>query len=242
MNYLIMLIVLVVFGCIYFPIVYKKKKEASTISSNNFQAMKNQLTNTPTQEFKSADHKCILSIDENAGKINFTTEQSNKTYDITDILGIQPINHGSTSHDTRTRENVFGNLSSTTTTTSKISRVELRISVKDMVTPYYSIFFYNGPVGVALGHPYLEKAETKLNHWIGIINVMMSRANEGLNRIDGSPTNIHNIIGSSTAQAQETQPQPQNSLADELIKISNLLQQGMITQDEYNSLKAKLIS
>jgi hypothetical protein len=227
MSYLLAIIVGLTVGILYNVKQMKKKKKALNKSSINFEAMKNQLTNTPTQEFMSADHKCILSIDENAGKINFTTEQSNKTYDITDILGIQPINHGSTSHDTTTRENVFGNLSSTTRTNRKVSGLELRITVKDMVTPYYSIFFYNGPIAVNEGHPYLEKAETKLNHWIGIINVMLSRGNG---------------TESATTQAQVTQSQPQNSVADELVKISNLLQEGMITQDEYNTLKAKLIS
>jgi len=205
--------------------VNKKKREASTISSNNFQAMKNQLTNTPTQEFMSADHKCILSFDETAGKINFTTEESNKTYDITDILGIQPISHGSTSQDTTTSENVFGNLSSTTRTSRKVSRLELKFTVKDMVTPHHSIFFYHGPISVNEGHPYLVKAETQMNHWIGMLSVLLSRESE-----------------TESAAAQVTQSQPQNSVADELVKISSLLQQGMITQDEYNSLKSKLIS
>ncbi|OAB35935.1 SHOCT domain-containing protein [Paenibacillus glacialis] len=236
MSYVIAIIIGLTVGILFNIRMKKKRQAALNKSSNQLQAMKNQLTNTPTQEFMSADNKCLLSLDETAGKINFTTEESNKTYDMTDILGIQPISHGSTSQDTTTRENVFGNLSSTTRTSRKVSRLELKITVKDMVTPHHSIFFYHGPFAVNEGHPYLEKAETKMNHWIGILNVMMSRGNG----IDEVSANIHNIMES--AKAQVTQLQPQNSVADELVKISNLLQQGMITQDEYNSLKAKLIS
>lgn len=248
MNYLIALIVLVIFGCIYFPIVNKKNKAANKKSLNNFQIMKNQLTNNPTQEFISADNKYILSIDETARKINFITEQSHKTYDISDILGTQIIRHVSTSHKTTTRENVFGNMSSNTTTDKKISQIELKISMNDMEMPYYSILFFDSPFGVSEGHPYLEKPESKINHWIAMINIMRGKGNgiriEGLSGIQGLPANLQTILESATAQAEITliPSEPQDSVADELIKISNLLQQGMITQDEYNTLKSKLIS
>ncbi|WP_438349418.1 hypothetical protein ACP8HI_01645 [Paenibacillus sp. FA6] len=199
----------------------RRVKKKKNITLNSLQAMKRQLKRIPTQEMISADNKYILSIDENTQKINFTTEQSNKTYDIKDILETQIINHVSTSDETTTRKTRSGDLSSSTITHKTVSQIEMRFTVNDTETPFYSIFFLYSPFSMKYGHPYVEKATKEINHWNAIINIMRAGTTEQV-----TPSQINN----------------HESVADELVKITNLLQQGILTQEEYNTLKAKLIS
>lgn len=224
-----------------FQIVRMKKNKSTAL--NGLQLMKKQLMKfNPTEEFISADNKYILLLDEKAKKINFTTAQSNKTYDIKDILGTQIINSVSTESDTTTRENLFGSLSSSTTTATKVSKIELKIAVNDTECPYYNIAFFDSLVSLGFGHPFVEKAKTNIEHWEAVLNILMKREFENTGQ-DGSklPPELKKIL-EETTQVTLSQLHTQDSVADELIKISNLLQQGMITQEEYDSLKAKIIS
>lgn len=192
---------------------------------------------TITQQVVSDDIKTILSYDEGRGKINFTTENGNKTYEFKDIMQSEIIQNGVSVTKTSRGSQlggaivggvllggvgaVIGSLSGITKTEEKIKKIQLKIVVKDTHAPNHYVSFLDSEKELENDNSRLQSAVEKVNHWNSIISVLINKSDEKV-KDDSSTRSV--------------------SAADELLKLSELLKQGLITQDEFDKQKLKLLS
>lgn len=103
----------------------------------------------------------------------------------------------------------------------KVKKIDLKITVLNTQNPVYRINFLNLEVkkGGSLYNMMYEKAEK----WHGIISILIKQAE----------MEIHDKnLGSSNP----------NSVADELLKLKNLLDSKIITKDEFDTEKNKVLT
>ena len=122
---------------------------------------------------------------------------------------------------------IIGGLSGTTKTTGKVRRVDLRIVVDDTAKPLHDVAFLasevakdNGTYKIALSHA---------GRWQRVIEVLIRRADQE-NR------------DAQMALAQTPSASPTSYVADELKKLADLHQNGVLSQDEFNEQKRRLLA
>lgn len=116
---------------------------------------------------------------------------------------------------------VVGGLSAKTQTTSKIREVNLVVTVNDTTSPVFKMQLLRWPDGVDKGSPLYNQVIAIGQEWHGVIQVLIKRAE---------------------SQANHAQPSNSGFVADELKKLAELLQTGVISEEEFQSQKAKLLS
>ena len=114
---------------------------------------------------------------------------------------------------------LVGGLSGKTATRSKVKKIELLLTLDDHETPIYSICFLN--MEVSTDFPMYKDAMSKARHWLAIIDGMIHRA------------------GKLTAPAV-AQP-VSKSVADELAKLADLHARGILSDQEFQSQKNRLL-
>lgn len=121
---------------------------------------------------------------------------------------------------------IIGGLSGKTSTSGKISRVDLRITINDIAAPLHDVVLMNvegNKNGLIHG-----AAMQQARHWVGILEVAMKQA-------DGEKTQLNAAAASAYSLAS-------SSVADELRKLADLHVAGVLTHDEFTTQKIKLLS
>lgn len=123
---------------------------------------------------------------------------------------------------------IIGGLSGKTRSSEKVKRVDLRITVNDTKSPLHDINFMDIE-GKKDGIIY-KSAMDQARHWHGLIAVLIKMAdNEDVRNESGKASSQEN--GGSTS-----------SLADELSKLSDLRDKGVLSDEEFSIQKQKLLS
>ena len=123
---------------------------------------------------------------------------------------------------------IIGGLSGKTKSSEKVKRVDLRIIINDTKQPLHDINFMDIE-GKKDGIIY-KAAMEQARHWHGLIDVLIKTADNEDKRQERSEV-------SSSAENSS-----QASLADELAKLSDLRDKGVLSDEEFATQKQKLLS
>jgi hypothetical protein len=120
---------------------------------------------------------------------------------------------------------VIGGLSGSQTSESKIKNINLQIVVNDTKNPVFNITFLKSQLGVYKNSTEYKNSFESANYWYNLISVLIRKADE-------------------EDRIKETKKQPNIetlSIADEISKLVSLKEQGILTEDEFNQQKLKLL-
>jgi hypothetical protein len=242
MTFSTMLIIAVVVGVLIgignlMLISDRKSKIAGGISAlENF---------TPTCQITGCDGMSGLAVDESRHKVclirSVGSTVTNSIVDYKDLLSVELFEDGFSMTKTSRSSQLggallgglalggvgvlVGGLSGKTTTKGKIKTVQLRLVVNNTQSPLHDVTFMNieGNKGGFVHNAAIQQAR----HWHGIIEVLINRAD------------ADERMNVSTAQLAIALPTL--SVADELKKLAELKDLGVLTSEEFQQHKAKLL-
>lgn len=121
---------------------------------------------------------------------------------------------------------VVGGLTGKKTTTDKIKRISLRLTVNSTQAPIHDVNFMT--VEGKRGGLIYNNAIQKASHWHGLIEVLIKRADSEEQDLNGSAY-------------QTALTSPSFSVADEIKKLADLHNSGVLSSDEFQQQKIKLL-
>ncbi|MGG1555632.1 SHOCT domain-containing protein [Paenibacillus ferrarius] len=135
---------------------------------------------------------------------------------------------------------VIGGLSSSKTTTSKVNKIFLKIIINDTKRPVLTVYFLNEKEALDRSHKNVVKALELIDHWYSLFSILIKRSEE-LPKIE---SNVTQLSEESTRRDSVVKQDSGEviSIADELIKLSELMIKGIITEEEFNVQKKKLLA
>lgn len=122
---------------------------------------------------------------------------------------------------------IIGGLSGKTRSSEKVKRVDLRITINNTRMPLHDVNFMNIE-GHKKGILY-KSAMDQARHWHGLIAVLIKMA-------DSEDTREQDVVLSSKNNNSTS------SLADELSKLGDLREKGILTDEEFAAQKQRLLS
>lgn len=198
----------------------------------------------PTETYVSRSIKTSISIDKAKNKICFI-DQNRKTHPFSykDIYESEILTDGNTYTKQSTGRTigglviggavagiagaVVGGLSGKRKKVVNINKIDLKVTVNSTSKPVYVVNFFN---------PQLKKGGTitdkeamrDAQHWHSLISVLIKRADkeEGIKEVESKSLENNKSI----------------SIPDELIKLNELKEKGILTQEEFENQKQKLLS
>lgn len=220
--------------------------------SNKKKAMEEKLKSlpdfSPTQKIMGNNGDTGLAIDENRKKVvlikNGSSGVNLKLITYRDVLTSEIFVDGETITKTARGSQlggaligglalggvgaIIGGLSGKTKSSEKVKRVDLRITVNDTKSPLHDLNFMDIE-GKKDGIVY-KAAMEQARHWHGLIAVLIKTA-------DNEDERQERIEPSSNVESST-----QTSLADELSKLSDLRDKGVLSEEEFSTQKRKLLS
>ncbi|SCW57359.1 Short C-terminal domain-containing protein [Paenibacillus tianmuensis] len=231
---------------------YKKHKELEEEKmEQKRQITDERLVNIPnyksTQRYTSQSGDVTLSIDENSKQISFVNTNfyhKDKLYKYSDILKSEILTDGISVTSTNRGSQLggallggllaggvgalMGGLSGSTTSQEKVKKIELNVIVNDTANPIHKIAFLDSDFTSYAkdSHEYKDAYNTAY-HCHQLIGVLIRQADEE----DKQKETL----------AISNNPHENVSVADELRKLAQLRNDGILSGDEFESQKKKLI-
>jgi len=197
---------------------------------------------TPTQRIMGNNGQTGIAFDEQRKKICLIQHGSNITsriFNYSDVLACEIFQDGTTITKTLRSSQIggaligglalggigalIGGLSGKTKTTDKVSRIDLRIIVNDTAKPLHDVNFLENET--KRGGFVFNTAMQQARHWHGIVEVLIKRADM-----------------EDKANVPEQPKLPPSSLADELRKLADLRDTGVLSTNEFDAQKARLLA
>lgn len=228
---IIYLIILVIIGAVIFSIVRNNKH------TNKSQDVFNHLKDFNTTEvYLSGTSGCSIGYDSERKKICIlNTEHQPVIYGYKDILQSELNVDGETILKQSTTGTVgrailggllgggvgaiIGGVTGSKTQKKKINRIDLKLSLNDSKNPFYKINFMN--LQTKKGDILYVASFAQAERWQGIIATLIQQANN----LEKDTVNTKDI-----------------SVADELIKLKSLLDNGILTQTEFENQKKIMLN
>ncbi|MCX7570422.1 SHOCT domain-containing protein [Tumebacillus sp. DT12] len=204
-----------------------------------------------SQKYYSADHHAAIGVDMQAKKICIITKLSTipmyNIIDYKDLMRAELVEDGVTITQTSRVEQIagmavgglllggagaiVGGLSAESTSSNRVKKIELKITVNDVQYPIYTVCFLDEITPETKASQKYKDARAQAEHWNALIAVFIKRADqEAMATIP---------VVDETAPTEERSPS--SSIADELRKLSELKKDGIITQEEFEQQKKKLL-
>lgn len=198
-----------------------------------------------SQRYTSANGDNTLSIDETSKKISFVSLNSymNRVYSYRDILKSEILTDGISVTSTNRGSQLggallggvlaggigalIGGLSGSTTSEEKVKKIELNVIVNDTANPIHKIAFLDATTSFAKNSSEYKNAYNEAYHCHQLIGVLIRQADEEDKQKETS-TSINNSQGNV-------------SVADELRKLVQLRDEGIISGEEFEAQKKRLI-
>ncbi|MEQ1635932.1 MAG: SHOCT domain-containing protein [Methylococcales bacterium] len=121
---------------------------------------------------------------------------------------------------------IVGGLSGKTKSSTTTNRIELRLIVNEVNNPLHDVIFLN--VEAKKKDKLYIKSMQLARRWHGIIEVILKQTEDGKE---------------TTSKANEVKTHPKlSSVADEIKKLADLQSAGVLTLEEFQQQKAKLLS
>ncbi|MCZ2258601.1 SHOCT domain-containing protein [Sporosarcina sp. G11-34] len=227
-----------------------KAKIEEEFKSDNFK---------PSQQVFSCINVSLLALDEESKQLAIVrTKEHNfiesnefyiKYYSYKDLLESHILEDGvSTTQTSRTNQiggaliggvlaggvgAIIGGLSSNTKTSEDVKSVILQIVVNNTETPVQEIMLLNLKTEVKKDNVVYKQALSHATHWHKLISVLINHADKE-----------DRVVKKEIEESKEVQFREINSYttADEIRKLHDLLSEGIITQEEFDNQKKKVIS
>ena len=128
---------------------------------------------------------------------------------------------------------IVGGLSGKTKTENKISKIAVKVSIRDIDFPAMNITYFDCKTlpdrkPVAPDSIYCEGAILQAQNFVNTISVIIE---------EGKRVDVSKPIDQQLTEKQENM-----SVADEIKKLANLRDEGILTQEEFEKKKASLLS
>ena len=130
---------------------------------------------------------------------------------------------------------VIGGLSGRKTNTEKVTKITLRIIVNDPANPIYDVCFLSSETNK--NSATYKSAIEKAQEWLARLDVMIKRADK-INEAQPIAETIQKVKKSKKVKKAKTSC----SVSDELIKLTDLRDGGLLTDAEFEHRKSKLNS
>lgn len=215
----------------------------------NFKEYISKIDNfTPSQYIVSTDFKSGIVFDEIHHNICllkiFEDEFSNRIFTYKDLVSVEFVENGSViSNTVRTSQigsalvgglllggigTVIGGLSGKQKQLKIIESIVIRIIVNDIKEPIFELNFNKNDVSIESKVKKIDYKETikKTRHWHSLIEVLIKRADTEDKRT--IPNNIAEVSG--------------NLIADEIKKLAELRDLGVLNDSEFQQKKEKLLN
>lgn len=129
---------------------------------------------------------------------------------------------------------LVGALTGTKVSDQKIKRIDVQLTINDIRNPTFGLNFMatRDTVGTVTYAADLKSAQ----EWVGRFKVIIQAADQ---RDEADPSGPPKPVGSTSPIAIPYQPITL-SVADEIRKLSELVKEGVISQDEFNVQKTRL--
>lgn len=230
---LLIIFVLAVTGVFWINSWEKDQKEKFDLVLSKIDGFESQFEHTSTN-FESG-----IAVDENNKKIallSLTAEP--RIYSYSDLLAVELTENGqSLTKTSRTSQAanailggillggvgaIVGALTSAQKTKTKVKSVDIELTINDTAEPVFRINFQN--VGDKAGGHINEPAMKNANEWMARFRVIMKQADL-----------------EDTGSAADMKAQPELSVAGEIAKLADLRAQGLLTIEEFDFQKSKLL-
>jgi hypothetical protein len=199
---------------------------------------------TPSQQYTSADGSKVIAYDEGLRQFAICSlnndETSYKVFSYADLLSVEIFYDGNTVTKTNRVSQiggaliggvalgglgaVVGGLSGKTSSKKEVEKIELRLIVNNKESPIQDILFLN--MKCKEWTPLYKESEKDVRHWFGIVSLLIKEADKQ------DEKNTSNI----TQDLAEEVPE------DKLEKLHGLLQKNIISEEEFNTAKQKLLA
>jgi len=236
---------LVIIGIVFFVFILIGIGGAQQIKEkkNTIETMLSKLDNfTMNQIISSQDAKTSIAFDENRKLlclIDFSGESMrHKIISAKEIISIEIIENGKTITKTDRGSQIggalvgglalggvgaiIGGLSGKTSSETKVNKVALHIIINDVQQPTFDLDFIS--IEMQKDSYFYKDAIHKAEHWYGLLSVLIKNA-----EVNQAPQ-VQRVIENTT------------NLSDELLKIADLRQKGILSEEEYIKCKEKIIS
>lgn len=200
----------------------------------------------PTQQVMGCDGNSGLAVDEPRKKIclitNIGASVSQRIINYKDIFSVELFEDGTSITKTVRSSQIggavvgglllggvgalVGGLSGKTETSGKVKRIDLRLIVNDTNAPLHDVAFMNVE-GKKEGLIYTQAIQVA-RHWHGIVEVLIKRADSEEKCLQNSERQIQPAL-------------PNASVADEIKKLAELHHSGVLTSDEFQQQKSRLL-
>ncbi|MCV9888772.1 SHOCT domain-containing protein [Metabacillus halosaccharovorans] len=124
---------------------------------------------------------------------------------------------------------IIGGLSGKTSSKEKVKTIQLKVIVNDTKKPLEIITFLNEPTSIDRSNEKFIKANKEVMHWHSLFKVIIDMADK--------EDKSKNVIQNNTDESN-----PTFNTADEIRKLHDLFKEGIITQEEFDLQKKKIIS
>lgn len=208
---------------------------------------------TVSQKYQSYDLKSSILLDEERKKVCFIFADTNKTetYDYKDILESEIMEDGKTVTNTSRSSQiggaivggvlaggagaVIGGLSGKKSSEKEINKIDLKVIVNNTKSPIKLINFltaddidFNGkPFPIKKDSPKYKSAMSSINHWHSLLGLLIKQTDS-----EDTGNTKNNKLNENINL----------SVADELNKLLQLKKEGILTEEEFNQQKQKILS
>lgn len=130
---------------------------------------------------------------------------------------------------------IIGGLSGTTSTATKLKSVALRVLVHDKANPNFELFIFREDSAQKRDGILLQEPLANARRWHGILEILIKEA-DGHDSKEGAALSAPSQSGSIGLPAGE------RDIVGELQRLATMHQAGQLTDDEFASMKQKLIT
>lgn len=125
---------------------------------------------------------------------------------------------------------IIGGLSGNTSSKEKVEKIQLKIIVNDTRKPIRMISFLEEPISVDKKDDKFKRANDEVMHWHSLFKVLIEIADSEDKKIN------------ETSHIIDEKNNGNTNVADEIRKLYALLKEGILTQEEFDTQKKKIIS
>ncbi|MCK0470898.1 SHOCT domain-containing protein [Halalkalibacter sp. APA_J-10(15)] len=232
----------------------QKQKELQDNKTNKLKDLINKLENFKiTNEIISYDLDTALLLDEKNNKIAIIRSEGEyvRSYDYNELLESEIFEDGVTVSKTSRSSQmggallggvlaggvgaIIGGLSGSSTSSQEVNSIDMEIVVNDTKEPIFVINFakadvldFNGkPIPMKKDDEKYKEGIRNANYWHSLISVLIKKADE---------------IDKEKEKNEAITQQQKYSVADELKKLKDLYNEGILSADEFESQKKKILS
>lgn len=248
---------LIVFGVILFIfLIYKAVEWENKKTNARGELLKNKFAEienfSVTKQVNSYIGFYIFAIDETNEKIAFVTDLDKTVIDFADIISLELIEDGNTISKKSTSRTIggaiiggiltggvgaiIGGLSGSSTQKSKVSSISLKIQLRSLDKPSLLIKCFDSTT-MTTEHKASIETDGNVESWIYKLGKQNADEIKDLisviiDRVDNKAVPILETITTKLTY----------SLADEILKLNELKEKGILTEQEFQTQKQKILT